>query len=93
MPPSYGSGLLIGADVRAGLREGADAEIFVMGRPELTRLYAEGLRIAGSSAARWTEGASVPRRCKRDRGADRMSAVEDFAAISRNARWSRSSAA
>ena len=45
--PSYGSGLLIGTDIRAGLEEGAEREIFVMGRPELTRLYAEGLRIAG----------------------------------------------
>jgi 2-dehydro-3-deoxygalactonokinase len=44
---SYGSGLLIGTDVRAGLREGTDHEIFVMGRPELTALYAEALRIAG----------------------------------------------
>jgi 2-dehydro-3-deoxygalactonokinase len=39
--------LLIGADVRAGLRQGGDAEIVVMGRPELTRLYSEALRIAG----------------------------------------------
>lgn len=45
--PSFGSGLLIGADVRAGLREGADKEVVVMGRPELTQLYAEALRIAG----------------------------------------------
>lgn len=45
--PSFGSGLLIGADVRAGLRQGGDAEIVVMGRPELTRLYSEALRIAG----------------------------------------------
>jgi len=44
---SYGSGLLIGTDVRTGLREGKDAEIYVMGRPELTALYAEALRIAG----------------------------------------------
>lgn len=44
---SYGSGLLIGADVRTGLGEGDDAEVVVMGRPELTGLYAEALRIAG----------------------------------------------
>ena len=44
---SYGSGLLIGTDVRTGLQEGADGEIYVMGRPELTALYAEALRIAG----------------------------------------------
>ena len=48
--PSFGSGLLIGADVRAGLREGGDAEVIVMGRPELTQLYAEALRIAGRRA-------------------------------------------
>ena len=45
--PSYGSGLLIGADVRAGLREAGDSEVVVMGRPELTQLYSEALRIAG----------------------------------------------
>jgi 2-dehydro-3-deoxygalactonokinase len=47
---SFGSGLLIGTDVRAGLREGDDGEVVVMGRPELTRLYAEALRIAGRQA-------------------------------------------
>ena len=48
--PSFASGLLIGADVRAGLA-GADAgEVIVMGRPELTRLYAEAVRIAGRTA-------------------------------------------
>jgi 2-dehydro-3-deoxygalactonokinase len=45
---SYGSGLLIGTDVRAGLGEASDREVVVMGRPELTELYAEALRIAGS---------------------------------------------
>jgi 2-dehydro-3-deoxygalactonokinase len=45
--PSYGSGLLIGADVRAGIRNEGEGEILVMGRPELTRLYSEALRIAG----------------------------------------------
>lgn len=45
--PSFASGLLIGADVRAGLREGDDREIVVMGRPDLTKLYAEALQIAG----------------------------------------------
>ena len=47
---SFGSGLLIGTDVRAGLREGDDGEVVVMGRPELTQLYAEALRIAGRQA-------------------------------------------
>ena len=44
---SYGSGLLIGTDVRAGLQEGGDRDIIVMGRPELVRLYDEALRNAG----------------------------------------------
>lgn len=47
---SYGSGLLIGTDVRTGLRAGGDSEVVVMGRPELTRLYSEALRIAGREA-------------------------------------------
>lgn len=45
--PSYGSGLLIGADVRIGLNDASETEVIVMGRPDLTRLYAEALRIAG----------------------------------------------
>lgn len=45
--PSFGSGLLIGTDLRAGLREGDDVQIVVMGRPELTLLYSEAVRIAG----------------------------------------------
>ena len=40
---SYGSGLLIGTDVRAGLREGGDGEIVVMGRPELTAPLCRGI--------------------------------------------------
>lgn len=44
---SFGSGLLIGTDVRTGLGEGKDAEVYVMGRPELTALYADALRTAG----------------------------------------------
>jgi len=45
---SFTSGLLIGSDLRTGLRGAADgAEIVVMGRPELTRLFAAALRIAG----------------------------------------------
>jgi 2-dehydro-3-deoxygalactonokinase len=41
--PSYTSGLLIGADVRIGLSTPTRAEIVVMGRPELTRLYAAAI--------------------------------------------------
>lgn len=45
---AFTSGLLIGADVRSGLAEaGAGEEIVVMGRPELTRLYAAALGEAG----------------------------------------------
>jgi 2-dehydro-3-deoxygalactonokinase len=41
--PSYVSGLLIGTDVRIGLTWPAGARIGVMGRPELTRLYAAAI--------------------------------------------------
>ena len=44
---SYTSGLLIGSDVRIGLGDAADRQIYVMGRPELTRLYAAAIREAG----------------------------------------------
>jgi 2-dehydro-3-deoxygalactonokinase len=48
---SFTSGLLIGFDIRTGLRSGApDAEVVVMGRPELTRLFAAALKIAGREA-------------------------------------------
>lgn len=45
----FTSGLLIGADVGAGL-EGTEGEVCVMGRPELTRLYAAALGVAGREA-------------------------------------------
>jgi 2-dehydro-3-deoxygalactonokinase len=44
---SYTSGLLIGADVRTGLRRAGEGPIAVMGRPELTALYAAALKTAG----------------------------------------------
>ena len=47
---SFASGLLIGADLRIGLAIAADAEIIIMGRPELTRLYVAGLAEAGKTA-------------------------------------------
>ena len=47
---SYTSGLLIGADVRSGLASAREEEIVVMGRPELTRLYADALGVAGRTA-------------------------------------------
>ena len=48
--PSYTSGLLIGTDVRIGLSWPASAQIAVMGRPELTRLYAAAIAEAGREA-------------------------------------------
>ena len=47
---SYTSGLLIGADIRVGLREEPEAEVIVMGRPELTGLFASALVEAGQEA-------------------------------------------
>jgi 2-dehydro-3-deoxygalactonokinase len=44
--PSYASGLVIGADVRTVLSE-RDDPIYVLGRPELTALYAAALDEAG----------------------------------------------
>jgi 2-dehydro-3-deoxygalactonokinase len=45
----YTSGLLIGADVGSSIRHG-DGTVYVMGRPELTRLYAAALGVAGREA-------------------------------------------
>jgi 2-dehydro-3-deoxygalactonokinase len=47
---SYTSGLLIGTDIRTGIRGAPEGEIVVMGRPELTSLFAAALRIAGRTA-------------------------------------------
>jgi 2-dehydro-3-deoxygalactonokinase len=49
---SYVSGLLIGTDLRIGLRFAGDAEseIVVMARPELSHLFATGLAQAGRKA-------------------------------------------
>ena len=44
---SYTSGLLIGTDLRTGLRAAPSGEVVVMGRPELTSLFAAALRVAG----------------------------------------------
>ena len=48
--PSYVSGLLIGADVRIGLLWPLAAQIAVMGRKDLTRLYAVAIEEAGREA-------------------------------------------
>ena len=42
----YASGLLIGSDARVGLRMGEE-EVVVVGRPELTTLYAHAIGLAG----------------------------------------------
>lgn len=44
---SFASGLLIGTDVRIGLSYPTAARVVVMGRPELTRLYAAAIDEAG----------------------------------------------
>ena len=44
---SYTSGLLIGGDIRIGLDMAPAARVSVMGRPELTKLYAAALTLAG----------------------------------------------
>lgn len=47
---SYTSGLLIGTDVRIGLSYPTAAEVVVIGRPELTRLYAAAIAQANRRA-------------------------------------------
>jgi 2-dehydro-3-deoxygalactonokinase len=44
----YASGLLIGADLRTGL--GGSKEVAVIGRPDLTRLFAAAIRVCGGEA-------------------------------------------
>ena len=46
----YASGLLIGSDVRIGLGGNEPTEVVVMGRPELTELYAAAVREGGVGA-------------------------------------------
>ena len=47
---AFTSGLLIGSDVGIGLSGIANREVIVMGRPELTELYAAAISIAGHEA-------------------------------------------
>jgi 2-dehydro-3-deoxygalactonokinase len=47
---SYTSGLLIGTDVRSGVAAAGDGPVYVMGRPDLTRLFAAALAAAGREA-------------------------------------------
>jgi 2-dehydro-3-deoxygalactonokinase len=44
---SWTSGLLIGTDIRIGLTETPASDVHVIGRPELTRLYAAAITEAG----------------------------------------------
>ena len=44
---SYTSGLLIGTDVRIGLSYPTSAQVTVIGRPQLTRLYAAAIALTG----------------------------------------------
>ena len=46
----YASGLLIGSDIRIALGDGGPGEVIVMGRPELTELYAAALHEGGIGA-------------------------------------------
>ena len=52
---SFTSGLLIGADMKVGLSLAAGAEMIILGRPELTCLYAEAAAVA-DHAARQIDG-------------------------------------
>lgn len=56
---AYGSGLLIGADVRAGLAMSADQEVHVIGRPGLAALYARAIEASGRRAVAVDGGAAV----------------------------------
>ncbi|HEY6917069.1 MAG TPA: 2-dehydro-3-deoxygalactonokinase [Allosphingosinicella sp.] len=47
---SYASGLLIGSDVRCGLRLHGGGQVALVGRPELCALYARALEQAGQKA-------------------------------------------
>ena len=47
---AYVSGLLIGADLKVGLRLAGDGEVVAMGRPDLTRLFCAAIETAGRPA-------------------------------------------
>jgi len=56
---AYASGLLIGADVRAGLTMSADREVHVIGRPDLAALYARAIEACGRRAVAVDGSAAV----------------------------------
>ncbi len=47
---AYVSGLLIGADLKIGLRLAGEGEVAAMGRPDLTRLFGAALETAGRTS-------------------------------------------
>jgi 2-dehydro-3-deoxygalactonokinase len=47
---AYVSGLLIGADLKVGLRLAGESEVVTIGRPELTRLFMAALESTGRSS-------------------------------------------
>jgi 2-dehydro-3-deoxygalactonokinase len=62
---SFVSGLLIGEDVRVGITEKRELKIIVMGRPELTELYAAALKEAGVAGDEIDgEGAFIAGACR-----------------------------
>lgn len=56
---AYASGLLIGADVRAGLAASSATEVHVIGRPDLAGLYASAIEASGRRAVTVDGGAAV----------------------------------
>jgi 2-dehydro-3-deoxygalactonokinase len=56
---AYASGLLIGADVRAGLAASSATEVHVIGRPDLAALYASAIDASGRRAVTVDGGAAV----------------------------------
>jgi len=46
----FTSGLLVGADMKVGLGMAAGSDMIILGRPELTTLYAEAAAVAGHAA-------------------------------------------
>ena len=85
---SYASGLLIGADVRIGLSIPTGAQITVMGRPELTRLYAAAIDDGqAATRSRSTARPASSREFRRSRKGSDVSASEAAATLPRpNAR-------
>ena len=59
---SYASGLLIGTDVRIGLDPADRRQITVIGRPDLTRLYAAAIGAGRPRGGRDRRRTMLPRR-------------------------------